>query len=58
MREFSGSHNCDALYQGTALVGPFRPNKDLGFSPCALFFITQVQPGAKAQFSFSLLRPD
>jgi hypothetical protein len=24
-----------ALYQGTTLVGPFRCNNDLGFSPCA-----------------------
>jgi hypothetical protein len=28
---FSGSHRSDALYQGTTLVGPLRPNKDLGF---------------------------
>jgi hypothetical protein len=34
MREFSGSHNFDALYQGTTSVGPFRPNKDLGFTGC------------------------
>src|SRR5258708_56652 len=25
----------DALYQGTTLVGPLRPDKDVGFSPCA-----------------------
>jgi hypothetical protein len=23
-----------ALYQGTTLVGPYRPEKELGFSPC------------------------
>jgi hypothetical protein len=34
----SGSHRSDALYQGTTLVGPFRRNKYLGFSPCAFFF--------------------
>jgi hypothetical protein len=28
----------DALYQGTTLVGPLRPNKDVGFSPCAEFY--------------------
>jgi hypothetical protein len=26
------------LYQGTALVGPLKANKDLGFSPCAFSF--------------------
>jgi hypothetical protein len=30
MSKFSGSHRSDALYQGTTLVGPLRPNKDLG----------------------------
>ena len=29
----SGSHRSGALYQGLTLVGPFWPNKDLGFSP-------------------------
>jgi hypothetical protein len=47
MLEFSSGHNCNALYQGPTLVGPFRPNKDLGFSPCDLFFTTQAQPVAK-----------
>jgi hypothetical protein len=44
-----------ALYQGPTLVGPLRPNKDVGFSPCV-----QAEPeaGAKAQFSFHPLRPD
>ena len=28
--------NCsDALYQGPTSVGPLRPSKNLGFSPCA-----------------------
>jgi hypothetical protein len=31
MREFSGSPGSDALYQGTTVVGPLRPNKDEGF---------------------------
>jgi len=26
------------LYQGTTLVGPLKPNKDLGFSPWAFLF--------------------
>jgi hypothetical protein len=38
LAKFSGSHRADALYQGTTLVGPFRRNKDQGFSPCAFFF--------------------
>jgi hypothetical protein len=29
--KFSGPHRGNALYQGTTLVGPFRPNIDLGF---------------------------
>jgi hypothetical protein len=33
MREFSGSHHSDALYQGTTLVQSWRVTKDLGFQP-------------------------
>jgi len=33
MREFSGSHRGDALYQGQTLVGPPRPKKIWAFSP-------------------------
>jgi hypothetical protein len=38
MREFSGSHRGNALYQGTTSVGPLRPNKVLGFEPLGFFF--------------------
>jgi len=31
------SHGCEALYQGTTLVGPYRAQKIWGFSPWALF---------------------
>ena len=34
MGEFSGSHRSGVLYQGPTSVGPMRPDKDLGFSPC------------------------
>ena len=67
-REFSGGHRSDALYQGTTLVGPLRPIKDLGFSPCALSLLRIVfaqafpaagaMAGAEAQFSFCPLLPD
>jgi hypothetical protein len=54
----------DALYQGTTLVGPQRPNKNPGFSPWAVFFGPEFSPddvfqagsapaGAEAQFPFS-----
>jgi hypothetical protein len=33
MSKFSGRRVSDALYQGTTLVVPHTPNKDLGFSP-------------------------
>ena len=58
MREFSGSHRSDALYQGTTLVGPLRPNKYLGFSPCAFLFAGCAIASSEARFSFSPLRPD
>jgi hypothetical protein len=29
-------------YQGTTLVGPLRPIKDLGFNPCALSLLRTV----------------
>jgi hypothetical protein len=41
MREFSGSHRSDALYQGLTLVGPLRPNQDLDFEPLR-FFLCQL----------------
>jgi hypothetical protein len=31
-----------ALYQGTTLVGPHKPKKDPGFSPCALFTFIEL----------------
>jgi hypothetical protein len=37
MREFSGTHRSDVLYQGTTLVGPLRAQQNPGFSPCAFF---------------------
>ena len=51
--------NCsDALYQGPTSVGPLKPNKDLGFSPCAFFFAPLGVAGAEGQFSFNALRRD
>jgi hypothetical protein len=38
MREFSGSHGSDGLYQGTTLVGPLRANKIWASAP-ALFLL-------------------
>jgi hypothetical protein len=32
--EFAGSGKAHALYQGTTLVVPKRPQKDLGFTGC------------------------
>jgi hypothetical protein len=34
LHDSSGSHCSNALYQGTTLVGPHKPNKVEGFSPC------------------------
>jgi hypothetical protein len=32
--KFAGPHRGKALYQGTTLVGPHRPSKELGFTGC------------------------
>jgi hypothetical protein len=45
MWEFCGGHRSDALYQGLTLVGPLRPNQDLGFQPLR-FFLCQVRVAA------------
>jgi hypothetical protein len=36
MREFSGSHRSDALYQGTTLVGPYSAPNDEALAPVFL----------------------
>jgi hypothetical protein len=61
------SHGCDALYQGTTLVGPMRSSKIWALAP-GLFIRLVISgqafragcalAGAKAQFSFIPLRPD
>jgi hypothetical protein len=39
-------HRSDALYQGLTLVGPLRPNRDLGFQPLR-FFLCHVSVAAR-----------
>jgi hypothetical protein len=39
--EFSGPQRGNALYQGTTLIGPLRPNADLGFWPLGFRFARQ-----------------
>jgi hypothetical protein len=41
MREFSGGHRSDALYQGTTSVGPFRPSKIWALAP-AFFLCSEL----------------
>jgi hypothetical protein len=47
MREFSGSHHSDALYQGTTLVQSCRVTKDLGFQPPGIQ-LSKARPGASS----------
>jgi hypothetical protein len=47
------THGSHALYQGTTLVGPLSPNKDLGFSPWAFF---PAQNSLRTKY-FGTIRP-